>query len=259
MTQPALHGRFVWYDLMTEDPEAAQGFYTKLVGWGTQQWEGSQPYTMWTNENAPVGGVMQLPEEAKQGGAPSHWLAYVGTDDVAATTARAEELGAKVLVPPTEIPNAGTFAVLQDPQGAVFAAYTPPEGMPVSDEEPKQGEFSWHELATSDHGAAFDFYSKLFGWRETESMDMGEMGVYQMYGQTERSLGGMFNKPPEMPVPFWLYYIKVPDVEQSVKQVEEMGGQVVNGPMEVPGGDKVAQCVDPQGAMFAIHSSPPKA
>jgi predicted enzyme related to lactoylglutathione lyase len=258
MTQPSLNGRFLWYDLMTEDPDAAQGFYTKLIGWGTQQWEGPQPYTMWTNNDTPLGGLMQLPEEAKQGGAPPHWLAYVGSEDVAATAAKAEELGGKVLVPPTDIPNAGTFAVLQDPQGAVFAAYTPPEGTPMSDEPPKRGEFSWHELATTDFGAAFDFYSKLFGWQVTESMDMGQGNIYQMYGQADRTLGGMFNKPPEMPVPFWLYYVTVEDVEQSVKQIQEMGGQVVNGPMEVPGGDKVAQCVDPQGAMFAVHSPLPK-
>jgi predicted enzyme related to lactoylglutathione lyase len=210
---------------------------------------------MWTNKDAPLGGVMTLPEEAKKGGAPPHWMAYVGTEDVAATADQAQKLGAKVLVPPTEIPNAGTFAVLEDPQGAVFSVYTPPEDSPLSDAPPKRGEFSWHELATTDRKSAFDFYSKLFGWKETESTDMGEMGVYQMYGQTERTLGGMFNKPPEMPAPCWLYYITVDDVEHSVEQVKAMGGRVLNGPMEVPGGDKVAQCQDPQGAMFAIHSS----
>jgi predicted enzyme related to lactoylglutathione lyase len=255
MTQPALRGRFLWYDLMTEDPDAARSFYTKLIGWGTQQWEGPQPYTMWTNKDAPLGGVMTLPEEAKQGGAPPHWLAYVGTENVDATVEQAQKLGAKVLVPGTDIPNAGRFAVLEDPQGAVFAVYTPPQGAPMSDAPPAPGEFSWHELATTDHGGAFEFYSRLFGWRKTESVDMGEAGTYQMYGQAERSLGGMFNKPPEMPAPCWLYYIKVDDVAQSVKQVEAMGGKVLNGPMEVPGGDQIAQCQDPQGAMFALHAA----
>ena len=66
----------------------------------------------------------------------------------------------------------------------------------------------------------------------------------------------MFNKPKEMPgPPFWLYYVRVDDVHKSVEKVKELGGQVLNGPMEVPGGDHVAQCMDPQGAAFALYST----
>ena len=65
-------GRFVWYDLMTTDLEKAQAFYTKVVGWGTQVWPGPQPYTMWTADGAPLGGMMKQPPEEK---APPHWLA----------------------------------------------------------------------------------------------------------------------------------------------------------------------------------------
>lgn len=65
----------------------------------------------------------------------------------------------------------------------------------------------------------------------------------------------MFNKPAEMPgPPFWLYYIMVPDVKAVVEKIKGLGGQILNGPMEVPGGDLIAQCLDPQGAAFAIHS-----
>jgi predicted enzyme related to lactoylglutathione lyase len=162
-----------------------------------------------------------------------------------------------VLVPGTDIPNAGKFAVLMDPQGAAFAVYSSDQESPESAWPPNVGEFSWHELATTDREAAFDFYAALFGWEKTEAMDMGEAGIYQMYGGGGTTLGGMFNKPAEMPgPPFWLFYIRVPDVEIAVEKVMVLGGQVVNGPMEVPGGDKVAQCLDPQGAAFALHSKP---
>jgi predicted enzyme related to lactoylglutathione lyase len=257
MSKKEHSGRFVWYDLMTSDPAGAQDFYTKLIGWGTQPFEGSaQPYTMWTNGETPLGGVVELPDEARSAGAPPHWLAYVAVDDIEAVASRVEELGGSVLHGPTEIPNVGSWAVLRDPQSAVFAIYQSTQDHPGDGGSPEVGCFSWHELATTDYKDAFSFYSELFGWKPGEAMDMGEAGIYQLYGGGAAPLGGMFNKPDEMPgPPMWLYYVKVGDVKKAVKKVAELGGQVVNGPMEVPGGDLIAQCLDPQGALFALHSS----
>ena len=258
MAVVAVRGRFVWYDLMTSDVAAAQKFYTKLIGWGTEAWEGGeQPYTMWTNDGTPLGGVMTLPGDAKKAGSPPHWLGYIATPHVDETVSKATGLGAQTYMPATDIPSVGRFAVLGDPQGAVFAVFTP-ENEPPGHEGPANiGEMSWHELMTSDYEAAFDFYSNLFGWEKTDAMDMGEAGIYQMYGLASDGppMGGIFNKPPEMPAAAWLYYTSVKDVKRSVEQVKELGGQVLNGPMEVPGGDFVTQCMDPQGAAFALHSS----
>ncbi|NIR74645.1 MAG: VOC family protein [Gemmatimonadetes bacterium] len=87
-------------------------------------------------------------------------------------------------------------------------------------------------------------------------MDMGEGNMYQMFHGGAHPLGGMFDRPDEMPgQPGWLLYIMVDDVNESVEEVKKLGGQILNGPMEVPGGDLIAQCVDPQGAAFAIHST----
>ncbi len=259
MSDAEPRGRFCWHDLMTSDPDAAQNFYKKVAGWGTDKWEGGEtPYTMWTNEQGPLGGVMQLPEEAKAMGAPPHWIAYIYAPNVDETTNRATELGANTLVPPTDIPTVGRFSVLMDPQGAVFAAFQSSQDAPGHDNPAQQGEFSWHELATTDHEAAWGFYADLFGWQKTDAMDMGDMGIYQMYGRGgDLPLGGMFNKPAEMPTG-WLHYIKVADVNAAVDTVKELGGQILNGPMEVPGGDLIAQCLDPQGAAFAVHSAASK-
>lgn len=260
MAQEIPRGRFVWYELLTSDPDAAQGFYTELIGWHTSQWEGGeQPYTMWTNKDAPLGGVMTLPEEAKKAGAPPHWLAYIATPDVDGAVSQANTLGGRTLMPPMDIPSVGRFAIIADPQGAVFAAFTPAQEVPGHEDSPQLGEFSWHELATTDHEGALDFYTKLFGWKKTDAMDMGEMGTYQMYGRGDQTLGGMFNKSADMPgPPHWLFYVKVDDVDKASEKVKQMGGQVLNGPMEVPGGDKVVQCMDPQGAVFALHASAPQ-
>jgi predicted enzyme related to lactoylglutathione lyase len=256
MSGETAHGRFCWYELMTTDPKAAMDFYTKVIDWSTEDWPGSDvAYTMWKTSRGPLGGVMELPAEVKAVGAPPHWLAYIEVDDVVATAEKAEKLGGKVEKAPTGIPNAGIFAVLSDPQGAVFAIYTTSSDAPTPSGSPEVGDFSWHELATTNHEAAYGFYQELFGWEKTEAMGMGEEGVYQMYGRKSGPLGGMYNKSSEMPgPPFWLYYVKVQDVHQTVEKVKANGGQVLNGPMEVPGGDWVAQCRDPQGAAFAIHS-----
>jgi len=257
-------GRFVWYELSTSDPAAAQRFYKAFMGWGTQAFEetgGGPPYTMWTNGEKPVGGVWQLSEELATKGVPPHWLPYVGTDDVDETVAEATQLGGSVVVPPTDIPNMGRFAVLKDPQGAVFAIYKSNQDMPDSEFKPQVGEASWHELTTSDHVAAFDFYSKLFGWEKQSEMDMGDGAMYLMYGRNGGPmLGGMWtwNKPEHPMPPNWLIYFKVDDADRTAQRIKQLGGQILNGPMDVPGGDRVAQAMDPQGAAFGIHSGAQK-
>ena len=251
-------GRFVWYDLMTTDPAGARDFYTNVLGWGTETWDGGeQPYDMWTAPSGALGGVMELPPEAVAQGAPPHWMAYIAVEDVDATVEKGTSLGGTVLVPPMDIPTVGRFSVMADPHGAVFAAFRPEGEAPGHDEAPGVGEFSWHELVTEDYDAAFDFYSALFGWQKTDAMDMGPAGTYQMYGRgVGPDLGGMMNKPPQMPEEMpasWWFYARVDDIDAALERVKENGGTVASGPMDVPGGDKVAQCQDPQGAWFAVH------
>lgn len=255
--------RFAWYELMTTDPGAAKDFYTKLIGWGLQTFEvpgqdasvHGEPYVMWTRGGQPVGGVMRLPAQAQQMGAPPHWLAYVGVPDVEATTEQAVKLGARVLVPPSPIPDGGRFAVISDPQGAVFGLASAPSGQAEptpADLQP--GDFSWHELATTDQKAAFDFYRALFEWDKGEATDMGEMGVYQVYGSKDRPLGGIFTKPANMPgPPHWLLYVLVSNVDELAGKVKALGGRILFGPVDVPGGDRIVNCLDPQGAAFALH------
>lgn len=254
MSETVVRGRFLWYDLMTKDPQGAQEFYTKVAGWGLQPFNDlGMPYTMFTRQGTPIGGSMQLPEEAAKMGAPSHWLAYVGTPDVDKTMAQALALGAKTYVPPQDIPTVGRFAVIADPQGATIAFYTPLNQVPPG-QAPEIGDMSWHELMTTDMNGAFAFYNAVAGWEKVGEHDMGPMGIYLMFGRQGHTIGGMFNKPAGMPAPpHWLVYIQVPDVHKGAEAVKANGGQVLNGPMEVPGGDWIVQCTDPQGAAFALH------
>lgn len=249
-------GNFVWYDLMTTDVDGAKTFYTKLLGWDIQAFDqapADQPYEMWVGPNGPQGGVMALPEEAKKMGAPPHWLAYTHVADAAATLKKVEGLGGKVLVPVTQIPGGGShFAVLQDPQGAAFGIV---DGEQPQGGKERKGTVTWHELAAADWEKAWAFYSDVFGWKKGEAMDMGPMGTYLMYGNGgDHDLGGFFNKAAAQPVPAWMIYITVQNCDEAVDKAKELGAKVLNGPMDVPGGDRVAQLMDPHGAAFGLHA-----
>jgi predicted enzyme related to lactoylglutathione lyase len=240
---------------MTTDTKSAASFYTKLVGWKTKAFDQNPSYTMFTVKGAGVAGLMALPEP----NSPMTWLAYIGTPNVDDTARQAEGLGGKVVKKPEDIPTIGRFAIIQDPQGALFVAFTPLERSVPAGGTPNVDAFSWHELVTTDWRGALAFYKSLFGWEETDSMDMGpEMGTYQMYGWKGRMLGGMMNKPRQSPgPPAWLSYMKVADAKKAAATVKKLGGQIINGPMEVPGGSWIAAGLDLQGVMFAVHAPKP--
>ncbi|MBI4420314.1 MAG: VOC family protein, partial [Gemmatimonadetes bacterium] len=250
MPDASYRGQFLWHELVTSDTRAAAAFYARVLGWGTEEWPQDPSYTLFTNKKTPAAGLMAIPADAKAMGAQPSWMLYIGTPDVQVTAWDAQRLGGKLLKEPTRTPSVGTWAVLQDPQGAVFAAYTPENPAPVS-WPPKVGEFSWHELATTDAVAAFNFYHELFGWVRNGSFDMGPSGIYQMYGLKGKRLGGMHNKSSDMPGPSnWLGYVRVPSAKRTAEVVAQAGGRIVNGPKEVPGGDWIAVATDPQGAVF---------
>jgi predicted enzyme related to lactoylglutathione lyase len=257
MTDTSPRGRFLWYDLLTTDPDAAVPFYKAVAGWETEVWPGATPYTMWKTSPATesmIGGVVPLPAELQAQHVPPHWLAYIGTPNVDETIKRVHALGGRTLSPAMEMPDVGRFATLADPQGASFAVFSPTRP-PSEERPPKLGEFSWHELTTTDYAAAFTFYSDIFGWEKINEYDMGPMGIYFIYGRNGQQLGGMFNKTPEMPMPpNWLHYIRVADADAAADRTKQNGGTVINGPMDVPGGDRITQCLDPQGGMFAVHA-----
>ena len=252
------NGRFVWFELMTTDPKAAIAFYSEIIGWKAQPWEdGSSGYTMWVGSQGPLGGVMELPEPARKMGAPPHWTSNVEVTDVDATVAKVRELGGKVYVEPTDMPKVGRFAVIADPQGAAINIFKPATDM-SSHDNTKAGEFIWCELLTTDHDAGFRFYNTIFGWEKVAEHDMGAMGKYLIYGRKGKALGGMFTKSADMPMPpSWIYYVQVDKLEEAVERAKKMGGRVLNGPMDVPGGSRIAQLADPQGAVFALHAGIP--
>ena len=253
-----LLGSFVWCELMTTDMKSAESFYSKVVGWKPVPFAPDGSYTVFNNAAGGVGGVMPLPDMARQNGTPPSWIMYLGTPNVDDTAMRIAQLGGRVNKQPAEIPNVGRFAIVQDPYGAMFALLQPklPPGAPDR-KRGGVGDFSWFELYTPNPQGAWKFYEGLFGWEKTSAMDMGEMGSYQMFGRGGGIPSGGIMKPPPGAPAAWQPYAMVKDAKEAAAIARVNGGTIVNGPMEVPGGDWIAVGTDPQGVMFAVHSLKP--
>ncbi len=249
-------GRFVWYELLTTEVAGAIAFYSDVAGWKPQRWE-TGDYTMWVGAQGPVGGVASLPEAARQAGAVPYWQANVHVANVDETVAKVKQLGGKIYLV-EEVPTVGRIAVIGDPQGAVLAVFTPATDM-KSHDTAKPGEFSWHELYTTNHEAAFEFYRQIAGWERLGEFDMGPMGKYLLWGRGGKQLGGMMTLPKGMKTPdgrevppSWMYYVTTDDLDAALARATAKGARVLNGPMEVPGGQRIVQLMDPQGAAFAL-------
>jgi hypothetical protein len=218
-----------------------------------------QPYTLFTlgrgADAQEQAGLMAIPPEAKAGGARPAWTGYITVDDVDGDARRITEAGGRILSPGMDIPGIGRFAMLSDPQGVTFALFKPIGAPPA--ERPAMntpGTVGWHELHASDLDGAVQFYTTTFGWTLDEAMDMGAEGKYQLFRTTDDQAGGMMKKMAHEPVPYWGYYFNVEEIDAAIGRVRERGGQVLNGPIQVPGGTWIANCLDPQGALFSLAS-----
>jgi predicted enzyme related to lactoylglutathione lyase len=253
-----MSGEFFWRDLMTSDPDAALDFYGKVIGWTHQTTppanEAAMPYTVLSAGGVGVAGLMPIPPNMTD--ARPCWLAYIKVDDVAATVEAIRKAGGVLHRAPTTVEGVIEFAVVADPQGAVFLIARPIPSGPAPELPPlTQGTVGWHELYADDWPADFAFYETVFGWTKGVAHDMGPMGVYQLFktGGSDDA-GGMMTRPPQIPVAFWNIYFQVDAIGDAAERVKAGGGRVMMGPHQVPGGDWIVQCMDPQGAVFALTS-----
>lgn len=248
------HGDFIWYELMTSDVDAAADFYGAVVGWRVRAFdEAAGGYRLFGTGTADVAGLMAIPADASAVGMRSCWLGYIGVDDVDRVAAAIVADGGAQPMPPTDIPGVGRIAMLKDPQGAPFYVMRASmEGESMSFAPTKPGHCAWNELATSDQAAALAFYARHFSWQKGDAMPMGDMGDYQLILQYGEMIGAMMTRMPGGPPPMWGFYFRVEDIDVAAERVAEHGGQILHGPVEVPGGDFIIIGTDPQGAMFGF-------
>lgn len=253
-------GGFIWYELMTPDPDAAKAFYDAVVGWKIDaQSNFPNGYRMiGRGDGKSAGGVLPLNDEMQQHGARPTWLGYLFVDDVDASVASIEQAGGKISMPAFDIPNVGRVAMVTDPAGAPFYIMKPipPEGQPEAQSDvfstDQAQHVRWNELSTTDPDGAVDFYRRQFGWGQEGDMDMGEMGKYRFIQNGPTTIGAIMRKPPQLPISLWTYYIGVEDIDRAAEAIKSGGGQILNDPMEIPGGEFALNAMDPQGAPFGL-------
>ena len=258
MGNPA--GGFIWYELMTDDAEAAAAFYGAVVGW---TFSGSDPdspfdYRHITRTNGiPAGGLLPLTADMVAQGAHPAWVPYLHVTDLDATLAAILAEGGKALGPRMDI-DVGSFAMVTDPFGTPFYLMQPqmPEGQPGAASKvftPDQVQsVRWNELASPDLEGAKAFYTRHFGFAFNTAMPMGDAGDYCFIEHNGQMLGAIMQRHDLARPPLWLPYFGVPSVGVAKAAIESGGGTVLMGPHQVPGGEWVVIARDPQGAMFAV-------
>ena len=257
---PSRTGGFIWYELMTPDAEGSKAFYDAVVGWeigpAVEEFKGYRMINR--SDGKAAGGLMPLSDEMQQHGARPVWLGYIHVADVDQSVASIEQAGGKVLMAAFDIPNIGRIAMVADPSGAPFYIMKP---TPAADQPNAESDvFSvdqpqhvrWNELSTTDQDGAIDFYKRQFGWTQEGAMPMGEMGDYKFIQANGVRIGAIMRKPPQLPVSLWTYYIGVDDIDRAAGAIKNGGGQILHGPIEIPGGEFSLNAIDPQGASFAV-------
>ena len=255
-------GGFIWYELMTPDPAAAKLFYDSVVaGWaiGVASVAPGIEYRMiGRSDGGNAGGVLTLTDEMISGGARPIWLGYLHVENVDESVKAIKADGGGVMMEPWDQPGVGRLAMVTDPSGAPIYLMDPipPEGAPdarsdvFSVDQPQH--VRWNELWSGDPAGAAAFYMRHFGWSQDGEMDMGEMGKYLFVQHDGVGIGAIMPRMPDVPASMWNFYIGVEDIDRAADAVTAGGGQIVNGPMEIPGGEYALNGVDPQGALFGL-------
>src|SRR5262245_301045 len=234
-------GQFVWHDHTSKDPQAAQDFYGKLLGWTYAPFETDQgTYPMITKNGQQHGGFGPA-----EGGSPPSWVGHVVVDDADAAAKRAEAAGGTVLTT-MDIPDVGRFAIIRDPQGAVISAFKPGGGEGTVGE----GAFVWDELHTSDIEAAKRFYTDVFGWNVNER-PMGDF-TYVMFQEGGVDRAGAMQQHDESMPPHWLTYVGTDDVDATAAKAKDLGGKVIVEPADIPEVGRFSIVADTTGAVFGL-------
>jgi uncharacterized protein len=235
-------GKFVWHEQVSSDPKQAEGFYSRLFGWGTEVFKpGEFDYTMITANGRMHGGF----SKAMEGAPPPHWLSHVRVENVDETVETAKKAGGALAAGPFEMEEVGLMAILRDPQGAFIAAY-----QPLGESGVPEGVFVWDELGTTDVDGAQRFYEAVFGWA---TIDMGEQdGGYRIFQRGEDRIAGLMGLQDDSIPPHWQPYVAVEDADATTAKANELGGSALLEPMDVPDIGRIAVLNDPQGATFGI-------
>ena len=243
-----VYGKFVWFEHLSGDTDAARKFYDALFGWHTDTvpMGGPEPYPLIMNGGEGIGGFRSAPQ-----GTPSMWMPYLSVRDVHVAHAAALAAGGNSLMPPTSFAPVGEGATLVDPTGAVFAVWTDAQGDRPDLTPTPMGDWIWNELMSPDEKKALAFYEGVFGYSH-DTMDLGPQGTYYLLKTGEVMRAGLMRAPmPDTP-PLWVPYVAVPDCDATAAKAHTLGAQVIVEPTDIPNVGRFATLLDPQGACIAF-------
>jgi len=248
-----LPGKFVWHDLLTSDPVAAQRFYSGLFGWEFRQSDSGE-YTVVTQAGRPIGGILDT-RGGKADRVPAQWLSSLSVPDVDSAVGVVKAGGGKLHWGPKTLGPRGEVALVADAQNAPFVVMRAAQGDPP-DATPAVNGWLWNELWTPDPEAATRFYEKLASY-QVKAND-GEDRVYYVLEAGGQPRAGVTRLNATEIRPNWLPYVRVADVEATAGRVETLGGRVLISPTPKIRDGRVALIQDPTGAAVAIQEWEPK-
>jgi predicted enzyme related to lactoylglutathione lyase len=244
-SQEVLVGKFVWFDLVTDDPDQARRFYADLFGWQIEEGDGG--YYLGRNLGVPIAGLT-LHENREEEAGESLWLATLSVADVDAAVSLVKSRGGQVVVEAAEVEERGRLAVVRDPAGAPVVLARARGGDPPDGRIPP-GSWMWTDLFTHDSEASIRFYGELVGYR-TKRVDLGGGDEYELLLSGRRPRAGVVEVPWTEVEPNWLPYLRVEDVDQAVSHALSLGAELAIRE------DDVAILLDPTGAAFGVQRVP---
>jgi predicted enzyme related to lactoylglutathione lyase len=250
-TQLELYGKFVWFDLFTDDLDSATQFYEALFGWSFVDTTSETKFVKTiVRDGIPIAnGVHIPPERRKLNG--SRWVGYMSVADVDRAARWVKENGGSIFIKPKELPERGRVAAVKDPEGAIFAILRASDGDPP-DEGAIENHWLGSELWTTNPDGAREFYSSLVGYEE-KVVDAGTDSEYRLLVKDEQSRAGIVEIPWDGVEPDWVPYVAVSDTAAIVEKAVKLGAQVLIEPDGTNRAGTTAILADPSGAVFAVH------
>jgi len=252
--RPQLPGKFVWFDLLTNDAQKSEAFYAGLFGWTFETMKDHEPpYRIIRQGGVPIGGLVDLTQ--RKGDLPeSAWLAYVSVPDVDAAAAAFKSKGGKALKEPFDVGKLARAAVLTDPQKALVGVLRAAKGDP-EDGALVPGRFFWAEYLAEDAPAAMAFYRDVFGY-DAKTIDAGVKLEYWALGRGGKNRAGLYQTPWKELHSNWLPYVLVPDAGAAADKAKSLGGRIALAPKPEVRDGSLAIVVDPTGAALALQKFP---
>jgi len=243
------YGKFVWYDLLTEDVAVTKKFYGELLGWEFAPSEAPN-YTLIRHRGRDIGGIVDMSRIDRDLN-ESQWISVLSVPDVDDAAKLTRNAGGEVHVKPLDLPGRGRFAVVSDPQGAVVSLLRAVKGDPP-DRKADLGDWMWTELWTDDVDASVSFYGDLIGYILQNETILGDI-EYSVLRRDDVPRAGLIEKPVTEVRAHWLPYVRVESPEDLAQRAEDLGGTVLLKPREGARKGSVAIVLDPSGAALALQ------